>query len=96
MESRRTIRCRQVSPEYTLIGDVNGKQMLAHTASAEGIAAVENILGNPTHVDYHKIPACVYSFPEIAVVGLTEEEARARGHAVQTGSFLCGQRQSLG
>ena len=74
-------------PGVYAIGDVNGKQMLAHTASAEGIAAVENILGNPTHVDYHKIPACVYSFPEIAVVGLTEEEARARGHAVQTGSF---------
>ncbi len=74
-------------PGVYAIGDVNGKQMLAHTASAEGIAAVENILGNPTHVDYHKIPACVYSFPEIAVVGLTEEEARARGHAVQTGVF---------
>ncbi|NLM40586.1 MAG: dihydrolipoyl dehydrogenase [Firmicutes bacterium] len=69
------------------IGDVNGKQMLAHTASAEGIAAVENILGGSAEIDYDKIPACVYSFPEIAVVGLTEEQAESRGHDVQTGMF---------
>lgn len=74
-------------PGVYAIGDVNGKQMLAHTASAEGIVAVENILGNPAQIDYRKIPACVYSFPEIAVVGLTEEEARAEGYDVQTGSF---------
>ena len=74
-------------PGVYAIGDVNGKQMLAHTASAEGIVAVENILGGSAQVDYHKIPACVYSFPEIAVVGLTEEAARERGHDVQTGTF---------
>lgn len=74
-------------PGVYAIGDVNGKQMLAHTASAEGIAAVENILGGLATIDYDKIPACVYSFPEIAVVGLTEKEAQARGYAVQTGMF---------
>ena len=74
-------------PGVYAIGDVNGKQMLAHTASAEGIAAVENILGGSAEIDYNKIPACVYSFPEIAVVGLTEEQAKEQGYDVQTGMF---------
>ena len=73
-------------PGVYAIGDVNGKQMLAHTASAEGIAAVENILGNLTHVDYHKIPAYIPSL-KLRWWASTEEEARARGHAVQTGVF---------
>lgn len=69
------------------IGDVNGKQMLAHVASAEGIVAVENILGGKSAIDYDKVPAAIYSFPEVAVVGLTEEEARRRGHKLQIGNF---------
>lgn len=57
------------------IGDLNGKMMLAHVASAEGIIAVENILGNEKTIDYHKVPSGIYGFPEIAMVGLTEKEA---------------------
>ncbi len=69
------------------IGDVNGKQMLAHVASAEGIVAVENILGGQSTIDYDKVPAAIYSFPEVAVVGLTEEEAKRRGHKLKIGNF---------
>lgn len=69
------------------IGDVNGKQMLAHVASAEGIVAVENILGGKSTIDYDKVPAAIYSFPEVAVVGLTEEEATRRGHKLKIGNF---------
>ncbi len=69
------------------IGDVNGKFMLAHVASAEGIVAVENILGGNAKIDYDKIPSCIYSFPEIGVAGLTEEEAIKRGHEVIVSKF---------
>jgi dihydrolipoamide dehydrogenase len=56
------------------IGDVNGKINLAHVASAEGIVAVENIAGKNKVMDYTKVPNGVYGFPEIASVGLTEQE----------------------
>lgn len=69
------------------VGDVNGKYMLAHAASAEGIVAVENIMGKDEKIDYEKIPACVYGFPEVGMVGLTEEEALRRGHKVKISSF---------
>ena len=58
------------------IGDVNGKYPLAHVASAEGIIAVENINGIDRTINYNLIPKGVYSFPEIASVGITEEEAK--------------------
>ena len=74
-------------PGVYAIGDVNGKQMLAHVASAEGIVAVENILGGNATIDYDKVPAGIYSFPEVAVVGLTEEEAARRGHKLKIGTF---------
>jgi dihydrolipoamide dehydrogenase len=69
------------------VGDVNGKYMLAHVASAEGIAAAQNIMGGDEKIEYDKIPACVYGFPEIGVVGLTEEEALRRGHKVKISTF---------
>ena len=62
-------------PGIYAIGDVNGKSMLAHTASMEGIVAVENILGHSTKMYYDKIPSCIYTHPEIASVGLTEKQA---------------------
>jgi dihydrolipoamide dehydrogenase len=74
-------------PGVYAIGDVNGKQMLAHVASAEGIVAVENILGGNSTINYDEVPAGIYSFPEVAVVGLTEEEARKRGHRLKIGTF---------
>lgn len=69
------------------IGDVNGKYMLAHAASAEGIVAAENIMGGDEKIEYEKIPACVYGFPEVGMVGLTEEEAIKRGHKVKISTF---------
>ena len=65
-------------PNVYAIGDVNGKYMLAHKAAAEGLLAVENILGTPHKMDYTVIPQCIYSFPEIACVGLSEKQARAK------------------
>lgn len=56
------------------IGDMNGRFMLAHVASHEGIIAIENILGKDQKVDYDKIPNCIYSFPEVGTVGYTEDE----------------------
>lgn len=74
-------------PGVYAIGDVNGKYMLAHVASAEGIIAVENIMGKNEKINYDKVPSCIYTFPEVGVVGLTEEEAIKRGHKVITSIF---------
>ena len=63
------------------IGDVNGKMMLAHSASAQGIAAVENICGRPREVDYLSIPAAAFTHPEISYVGMTEPAAKELGKA---------------
>lgn len=51
--------------------------MLAHKAEEEGIAAVETILGEHGHVNYHTIPGVIYTYPEVASVGFTEEEIKA-------------------
>jgi len=70
------------------IGDVIGGLQLAHVASHEGIVAVEHIAGHqPTPIDYTMIAKCVYSRPEVASVGLTEEEAKAKGYDVKVGKF---------
>lgn len=58
------------------IGDVNGKMMLAHAASAQGISAVENITGNEHAVDHNAVPAACFTHPEISMVGLTEPAAK--------------------
>jgi dihydrolipoamide dehydrogenase len=70
------------------IGDVNGPPLLAHAASEEGIAAVEHMAGKGEKgIDHLKIPACVYCQPEVAMIGLTEEQAKAKGYAVSIGKF---------
>ena len=74
-------------PGIYAIGDVNGASMLAHTASMEGIVAVDNILGHTASLDYGKIPSCIYIQPEIAAVGLTEEAARQKYGEVRVGKF---------
>jgi dihydrolipoamide dehydrogenase len=70
-----------VVPGLWCIGDANGKFMLAHAASAQGISAVENIVGRPHAVDHDGIPAACFTHPEIAFVGLTEERAAAKAAA---------------
>ncbi len=69
------------------IGDVVGKAMLAHVASAQGKVAVRNILGQPCEMGYDVIPAGIFTFPEIGRVGLTEIEARQQGMEVKIGKF---------
>jgi len=71
---------------YWCIGDANGRCLLAHAASAQGITAVENALGHG-HELTAPIPNCVYTFPEIATVGITAEEAKAAGIPVTVGRF---------
>ncbi|MBR5924589.1 MAG: dihydrolipoyl dehydrogenase [Bacteroidales bacterium] len=66
-------------PGVYAAGDVTGFSMLAHTASREGEVAVNNILGKPDHMRYNAIPGVVYTNPEVAGVGLTDEEAKAKG-----------------
>ncbi|RQD77486.1 MAG: dihydrolipoyl dehydrogenase [Halanaerobium sp. MSAO_Bac5] len=68
------------------VGDVTGGMLLAHEASAEGIVAVNNILGNQEIRD-NLIPNCVYSLPEIASVGMTEAEAKDEGYQINIGRF---------
>lgn len=60
------------------IGDVVGKAMLAHVASAQGKVAVQNILGRTSKISYNLIPAGIFTLPEIGRVGLTEQQARAK------------------
>jgi dihydrolipoamide dehydrogenase len=71
-------RMRTSVPNVYAIGDVNGKSMLAHTASAEAIVAAENIAGIESVMRYDVIPSAVYLKPEAASVGLSEADARAR------------------
>jgi len=71
------------------IGDVVGPPLLAHKASAEGIACVERMaqLAEAKTVDYGAIPGCTYCRPEVASVGLTERAAREAGHEITVGRF---------
>ena len=69
------------------IGDCVRGPMLAHKASEEGVAVAERIAGQQPHVDFNVIPWIIYTWPEIAWAGVTEQGARAAGHTVRTGSF---------
>ena len=69
------------------IGDVTPGPMLAHKAEDEGIAVAEILAGQIGIVNHEVIPSVVYTMPEIAGVGLTEEDAKAQGHEVKTGKF---------
>lgn len=69
------------------IGDVNGTSMLAHTASHEGIVAVENICGHQMNMGYDIIPSCIYLEPEIASIGLTEKQAKEKYGEISVGKF---------
>jgi len=74
-------RMETSTPGIYAIGDVTGKAMLAHVASAQGKVAVENIMGQRTTIQYDVIPAGIFTLPEIGRVGLTESQARERAEA---------------
>ena len=74
-------------PGIFAIGDVTAGPMLAHKAEEEGIAAVENMAGRAGHVSYDCIPNVVYTWPELASVGLTVEEAERQRREVRVGTF---------
>jgi dihydrolipoamide dehydrogenase len=69
------------------IGDMNGKMMLAHVASHQGIIAINHILGEKETMNYKQIPSAIYSFPEIAQIGYTEKEAKAAKLDFKTSTF---------
>jgi dihydrolipoamide dehydrogenase len=72
------------------VGDVTGEPMLAHKAAREGKVAAEAIAGEPAAFDNVTVPAVVFTDPEIAFCGLSEEQARAAGYAVKVGKFPFG------
>lgn len=75
-------------PNIFAIGDVTGgKLALAHVATREGEVAAQNALGHSVKMDYRAIPAAVYTEPEVAVVGLTEQEAKDKGFDIEVGRF---------
>ena len=74
-------------PNVYAIGDVVGGKLLAHKAEEEGVIAAEVIAGKPVHMHYRSMPSVVYTWPEIATVGLTEQEVKASGRAYKTGRF---------
>jgi dihydrolipoamide dehydrogenase len=81
------------------IGDVLGKHMLAHVASYEGEIAAENALGRKRRADYRAVPTCVFTYPEIAGVGITEQDAKDSNtpHKVSKFPFTaCGRAVAMG
>ncbi len=89
--------CRTNVPGVYAIGDINGKMQLAHVATAQGTMVADHIAGKPCkQLNLNRIPSCVYCNPETAMVGLTEEQARATGKDVGTGVFnLSGNGKAL-
>ncbi len=80
-------RCETSVPNIYAIGDVVRGPMLAHKASEEGIMVAEHIAGNHAQVNYDLIPSVIYTHPEIAWVGKTEEQCKQAGLKVNVGSF---------
>ncbi len=81
------------------IGDLIPGPMLAHKAEEEGIACVERLAGKAGHMNYEVIPSVIYTHPELAVVGLSEDEAKKQGIPVKSGKFLYranGRAKSMG
>ncbi|RAU81573.1 dihydrolipoyl dehydrogenase [Pontibacter arcticus] len=74
-------------PGIYAIGDVVRGAMLAHKAEEEGVLVAEQIVGQKPHINYNLIPGVVYTWPEVAGVGFTEEQLKADGRAYKTGSF---------
>jgi len=82
---------RTATPGVYAIGDVASEgPMLAHVAAHQGVVAVEDAMGLPSRIDYRAVPSCIYSLPEAASVGLTEEQARTQYGDVRIGLFSLG------
>ena len=79
--------CKTTAPNIYAIGDVVRGPMLAHKAEDEGVMAAEVIVGQKPHIDYNCIPWVIYTEPEIAWVGKTEQQLKAEGREVKTGQF---------
>ena len=79
--------CATATGGIWAIGDVIPGPMLAHKAEDEGVAVAERIAGQKPHIDYNCIPWVIYTAPEIAWVGQTEEQVKAEGRAYKTGQF---------
>ncbi|RLL48130.1 dihydrolipoyl dehydrogenase [Oceanobacillus piezotolerans] len=80
--------CQTKESHIYAIGDVIGGMQLAHVASHEGIVAVEHMANeNPTPLNYLHIASCIYSHPEVASIGLTEQQALQQGYNVKVGKF---------
>lgn len=77
-------------PTVYAVGDLVDGPMLAHKASAEGIAAVEGLAGLPGEVNYDAVPSAIYTHPEAASVGLTEEQVKERGVSYRSGTYPFG------
>lgn len=80
-------QCRTSVPNVYAIGDCVRGQMLAHKASEEGVMVADIIAGHKAEMNYGTIPNVVYTFPEVAWVGINEQEAKAAGIEVKTGTF---------
>jgi dihydrolipoamide dehydrogenase len=80
-------QCRTNLPNVWAIGDVVRGPMLAHKAEDEGVMVAELIAGQKPHIDYDCIPWIIYTSPEVAWVGMTEQAAKEKGIAVRTGQF---------
>ncbi len=74
-------------PNVYAIGDAVGGKLLAHKAEEEGVVAAEVIAGHKAHMDYKSMPSVVYTWPEIATVGLAEHEVKESGREYKTGKF---------
>jgi dihydrolipoamide dehydrogenase len=74
------------TPRIYAIGDAVGGILLAHVAMEEGVVAAENLMGIDHEIEDHLIPLCIFTYPEIASVGLSEKEARGK-RAVKIGRF---------
>jgi len=79
--------CRTNVPTIYAIGDATGKMLLAHVASEQGIVAAENIMGHESKMDYSVVPACVFTDPEAANVGMSEREVKEKGFEYRAAHF---------
>ena len=79
--------CQTKVPGIWAIGDVVRGPILAHKAEDEGVAVAERIVGQKPHIDFNTIPWVIYTFPEIAWVGKTEQQLKAEGREYKTGQF---------